>query len=115
MKFRNWILPLALVAVDGASAFPTAQHWAKLMSKKSGPTVEKRCPFADIKDGIERAVQKRSSLNPLASPIAGVLLTLLSNYSRCGSDRIDDFQSRVNMPLYPQTLHLETSVGPVLA
>lgn len=72
MKFQTLILPLVLVTVDSACAFPTAEHLAKLITKKSGPTVEKRCPFADIKDGIEQAVQKRRVLDPLASPIEGL-------------------------------------------
>ncbi|GAM43054.1 hypothetical protein TCE0_044r17560 [Talaromyces pinophilus] len=68
MRFEKVIL-LALLGASGVvSAFPTAENLAKLMSKKS-TTGDKECPFAAIQNGVEKAIKKRSLLDPLSSPI----------------------------------------------
>jgi hypothetical protein len=71
MKFQKLTLPLVLLAAESASAFPTAEYLTKLI-ENSDQIVEKRCPFADIKDDIEKTVLKRSVLDTLASPIEGL-------------------------------------------
>lgn len=71
MRFENIIFPV-LLAASAVSAFPTVENVAKLMSIKSTAS-EKRCPFADIQEGVEKAIKKRSLLNPLSSPIEGTL------------------------------------------
>lgn len=82
MRFENVILS-GLVAASAVSAFPSAENLAKLMSTKS-TTGDKRCPFAEIQDGVEKAIKKRSLLDPLSSPIQGTFtscckLPFLSN------------------------------------
>lgn len=71
MRFENIFLP-ALLAASAVSAFPTAENLARLMSKKS-TTGDKECPFAAIQNGVEKAIKKRSLLDPLSSPIQGTL------------------------------------------
>ncbi|RAO64887.1 uncharacterized protein BHQ10_000899 [Talaromyces amestolkiae] len=67
MRFENIMLS-ALLAASAVSAFPTAENLGKLMSIKP-TTGDKRCPFAEIQNGIEKAIKKRSLLDPLSSPI----------------------------------------------
>ncbi|EED17824.1 oxidase, putative [Talaromyces stipitatus ATCC 10500] len=64
MRFQSVVFP-AFLAASGVSAFPTSENLMKMMSVAK----VQRCPFADIKDGVEKAIQKRSLLDPLSSPI----------------------------------------------
>jgi hypothetical protein len=71
MRFQSWVLPLALLGA--VQAFPTPDHLARLMGK-STHGVEKRCPFAEIRAGVEKAIEKRSLLDPTAAPIDSTFL-----------------------------------------
>lgn len=77
MRFQDWFLPLALLGagISPAHGFPTTEHLARLMAKSS-QGAEKRCPFADIRAGIEKAMEKRSLLDPTTTPIDGLFITI---------------------------------------